>query len=260
MLWGIDESLLFFIAVAIFLGVIELGFRLGLRHRDDNDDAARTHITALQSALLGLLALLLGFTFAMAVSRFETRKTLVLEEANAIGKAFWRSQLIKTTRRDELAKQLKAYVASRVVFHLAASNEARVESAHAASTRIAQQIWQLASAIEAEDPRSSATTLFIQSVNDMIDVNEKRRVALENHVPEPVHHLLFLVAVGALAFIAYGSGLNGRRRIVSTGIFATLIAMVLTFIVDIDQPGSGLIVVSQESMLRLKATLDRSVL
>lgn len=84
----------------------------------------------------------------------------------------------------------------------------------------------------------------------------RRRVALENHVPEPVLTLLFIVSVGAIGFIAYGCGLGGRRRFVSTAIFATLIALVLTFIRDIDQPQSGLILVSQESMIRLKSTLE----
>ena len=145
MLLGVDEVILFFLGVAIFLAVIELGYRLGLGHRDASDDAGRTHITALQSALLGLLALLLGFTFAMAVSRFETRKTLVLEESNAIGKAYWRSQLIAPARRGELAKLLKDYVATRLEFHLAAADQARLDAANMASARIEQQLWAAAS-------------------------------------------------------------------------------------------------------------------
>jgi hypothetical protein len=76
-------------------------------------------------------------------------------------------------------------------------------------------------------------------------------------VPEPVFYLLFIVTSGAMAFIAYGTGLQKRRRLISTGLFATLISLVLTFILDIDQPASGVITVSQESMLRMKATLEQ---
>ena len=81
MLLGIDEVVLFFLGVAVFLAVIELGYRFGLRHSAEDDAALKSHTSVLQSALLGLLALLLGFTFAMAVSRFDLRRTLVLEES-----------------------------------------------------------------------------------------------------------------------------------------------------------------------------------
>ena len=83
MLREIDETYIFFICVVVFLAIIELGFRLGRRQRRGAaDEAAKTHIGGLQTALLGLLALLLGFTFAMSVTRFEARKNLVLEEAS----------------------------------------------------------------------------------------------------------------------------------------------------------------------------------
>jgi hypothetical protein len=76
-------------------------------------------------------------------------------------------------------------------------------------------------------------------------------------VPEPVLDLLFIVPVGALGFIAYGSGLSGHRRFGSTSIFAVLIAVVLIFIRDIDQPLTGSIQVSQDSMIRLNTTLEQ---
>jgi hypothetical protein len=251
-----DERWLLLWVTLVFLVVIEACYRLGVRHRDADEDAARSHISGLQGALLGLLALLLGFTFAMAVSRFDARKSLVLEEANAIGKAYWRAQLLQRPERKDLGRLFDDYVASRIQFHRAQENSTEIESASAASVRIAQQIATLGNAIQTADP-SLVTTLFMQAVNDMVDVNEKRRVALENHVPEPVMVLLFLVATASIAFIAYGTGLHGRRRVVSTGLFAAMIALVLTFIVDIDQPRSGLLTVGQESMLRLKATLEQ---
>ena len=71
-------------------------------------------------------------------------------------------------------------------------------------------------------------------------------VVLENHVPVAVNYLLLIVSVGALGFIAYGTGLDRKRRAISTGIFASLIVLVLTFIVDMDRPQSGLITISQE--------------
>lgn len=252
---GNQEIALFFIAVAIYAVVIELGFRLGLRHRPNEDPGDRSHVTGLQSALLGLLALLLGFTFAMAVSRYETRKSLVLEESNAISKVYWRTQLAQEAQRRELALLLRDYVAARLAFHSGDEDAARHAEQNAATSKLEQQIWSGVAALQPQGG-TATTALFIQAVNDMIEVNEKRRVADENHVPEPVLHLLFVVSVGAIAFIAYSCGLSGRRRYVSTLIFAVLIAFVLTFIRDIDQPNGGIITVDQGSMLRLKDRLD----
>ncbi|WMD20301.1 hypothetical protein RAS12_27455 [Achromobacter seleniivolatilans] len=258
MLRNLDESLLFVVGVIVFLVIIELCFRLGRKQRKPADEAHKTHITALQTALLGLLALLLGFTFAMSVTRFETRKNLVLEEANAIGNAYWRSQLIAPAVRDEIARLLLDYTAAALEFHHADNDTPRFDAANATARRIERQIRALA-ASTADNPPSISTIMFIQAINEMAQVNEKRRVALENHVPEPVFYLLFIVSMGSVAFIAYGTGLYGRRRLVSTGLFAALISLVLTFIVDIDQPASGLIQVSQESMVRMKATLEQKL-
>jgi hypothetical protein len=252
----IDEVYIFFICVAVFLTVIELGYRLGRKLRRASDESAKAHIGALQTALLGLLALLLGFTFAMSVTRFETRKNLVPEEANAIGNAYWRSQLLPPAAREPIAALLREYADTALEFHDADNDSARLALAGAASRRIERQIRSTAAGV-LESPPSMASVLFIQAINDMAQVNEKRRVALENHVPEPVFYLLFIVTTGAMAFIAYGTGLQKRRRLISTGLFATLISLVLTFILDIDQPASGLIQVNQDSMLRIKATLEQ---
>lgn len=259
-MFGAHEIALFFVAVAIYLVVIEAGFRLGLRHRHPDDEGGRSHVTGLQSALLGLLALLLGFTFAMAVNRYDLRKSLVIEEANAISKVYWRSQLAPEPQRTELARLLRDYVAARVKLHEIEEDPAELAAQDAATDKLEQEIWARAAALQGPGSGAASTgTLFIQAINDMIDVHEKRRVALENHVPEAVLNLLFAVSAGAIGFIAYASGLSGRRRYVSTVIFAILIAFVLTFIRDIDQPQAGLVTVGQDSMVRLKDRLDATL-
>ena len=259
-MFGDLELALFLAAVAIYLVVIEAGFRLGLRHRVPDDDGHRSHVTGLQSALLGLLALLLGFTFAMAVSRYDQRKSLVLEEANAISKVYWRSQLTPEPYRRELGKLLRDYAAMRVEAHEGDEDPARLAKLGARAEHLEREIWARAAALQGQGGGPMSTNaLFIQAINDMIDVNEKRRVALENHVPEAVLNLLFVVSAGAIGFIAYSCGLSGRRRYISTAIFATLIAFVLTFIRDMDQPQAGLVTVSQESMLRVKERIDAAV-
>lgn len=257
MLYGISETGLGLAALAAFLVVIEVGFRLGLRSRAGSDDATKIHVGALQAALLGLLALLLGFTFAMAVSRFDTRKALVLEEANAIGTAYLRGQLLPPPHRQEIATLLEAYVAARLALYETAEPR-RLDEAQVMAARLAARLWTVTAAVTAQDPRSVTAGLFVQSLNDVFDLKEKQRTALQNHVPEVVLHLLLTVSVVALGFVAYGAGLTGQRRHVSTSVVAVLIALVLVTILDIDRPRRGLIKVSQESMVRLQESLRGS--
>ncbi|MGF6284740.1 hypothetical protein [Pseudomonas silensiensis] len=255
--WGLDEIILFFIVVAIFCVVLELAFRLGRHHRAHSNDSTRSHLTVLQTALLGLLALLLGFNFAMATSRFEARKTLIQEEVTVIGATYLRTKLLPSDLRGKMSALLKDYVSARIEFMRAGTDEKLLKLASESSRTIEDQLWSLAAAAEAQSETTTTMNLVIQSLTDVYNVNEKRRAALDNHVPATVINLLFVVAIGALGFIAYSYGLGHRRRHGSTTLFAILIAMVFTLILDLDQPRSGFIRVGEESMLRLQEDLNR---
>lgn len=255
MLWGVEEFSLFAAAFAGLFIALEGGYRIGRCKRSDGDEEGRAHIGALQAAVLGLLALLLGFTFAMAVSRFDTRKALVLDEANAIGTAYERARFLPRPIRDKVERLLLAYVVARLDFYEAGTDSFRLEAASGAAARLAEEMWSLTEAALAQDSRSITTALFIQALNEVSDIREKRLVAMDDHVPETVIYLLFTVSLVALGLIAYNCGLAGRRRMLSNTVFALLIALVLTTILDIDRPRRGLIKVSHESLVRLKAAL-----
>lgn len=259
MLSRINEFVLFFVTFGAFVVAIELGFRLGLRDRAQSDDRAMDHIKALQVALLGLLALLLGFNFAMAASRFDTRKALIQEEVNTIGTTWLRAQLLPAPLQQEICELLKQYVSARIEFMSAGIDAAGLESVNDKASSIEAQIWKLTRATVAEGKGDPQVLLLVESLNDMVNVKWKRRAVLDNHVPEPVLHLLFIVAVGALGFISYGYGLTGRRRHGSTVIFALLIALVLLTILDFDRPRGGFIRVDDDAMVRLQKALDQNI-
>jgi hypothetical protein len=256
MIWHIDETFLLIVAFALFVMVIEISFRLG-RRSSQKDDDGKTHVGALQAAALVLLALLLGFTFSMAVSRFDASKRLLLDETSAIGNTALRARFLPEQERREAMALLKKYVSARIDYYDAGVDRGRLEAANAAAAQIEERLWALTVAAGAAEAQSFPIGLFIQSVSELIDDNEKRRVAFENHVPEAVIFLLFFVSLVALGFVAYGCGLSGQRRFVMNLIFAMLIAMVITIILDIDRPRRGLVQVRQDSMIRLRETLDR---
>jgi hypothetical protein len=114
--YNLNLLLIFLVSTGALLLFTELGFLLGRKAGRTTSDRARSQIGAIQAAILGLLALLLGFTFAMAMSRFDIRKQLVLDEANAIGTTYLRTQLLPEPQRQELAELLRRYVRVRLEF------------------------------------------------------------------------------------------------------------------------------------------------
>ena len=256
MMWSIPEFVLALVFLAGFLAAIEGGFRLGLRRSGRGDESDRNHLGALQAAVLGLLALLLGFTFFMSVSRFDTRKALVLEEANAIGTTYLRARFLPAEQQEPAQGLLRAYVTARLAFFDAGIDKARIAKANADATAIESQLWALAVTATERDPHAVSLGLFIQALNDMIDIQEKRQTALDNHVSEPVLYLLLVASIMAMGLLGHGCGLDRRRRFPSNALFALLIVLVLVTILDLDRPRRGLIEVSQDSMARLAATLE----
>src|SRR5271156_5184827 len=105
-----DEFLITLAALALFIIAIEIGFRRGRAVREGLDDPTKSQLSTLQGAVIGLLALLLAFSFAMAEGRFDARQSLVVEEANAIGTAYLRSQLLPEPYRDEIKNSLRGYL------------------------------------------------------------------------------------------------------------------------------------------------------
>jgi hypothetical protein len=256
-LWGINEFAFLLVVFLSFLGIAELSFRHGRRHLGRDDDGGRAHVTSLQNAVLALLGLLLGFTFAMGVSRYDARKLLVVEEANAIDTSFLRAQFLPMPQRQEAEKLLKDYVVARIAFHDAGVDPIAVEKTGAAAARIESLLWKMTVALSHDDPHSLPVSLFVESLNAAFDAKEKRRAAFDNHVPDAVIFLLFAVALAAIGFVAYGCGLAGRRRFGSNAVLALLIAMVFTIILDIDRLRRGTTQISQGSIVRLKQTLDQ---
>ena len=256
MLLELDLPFLLIVSIAIFLIAIEVGYRLGRRRQDKSDEPDKSHTNALQGAVLGLLALLIGFTFAMSVSRFDNRRTVIVDQANAIGTAELRSRLLASPHREAAAPLFREYVETWLRYRAAGTDMAAVKAADQRVGAIEGQLWNIVREATTADPHSLPASLFTSAMNDMIDMHEKRHRSLADRVPDAVIWLLFAVSTLALGQVAYSSGLRGRRSEVANVTFAFVIALVLVIILDIDRPRRGLIQVSQDSMIRLQQSLN----
>ncbi|MBS2032709.1 MAG: hypothetical protein JST54_32850 [Deltaproteobacteria bacterium] len=237
-------------------GAAELGYGLGGRERGKAEP--RALLMSVLGAVLGLLALLLGFTFSMAALRFEARKQLEVDEANAIGTLFLRSGLLPEPERAAALPLVREYVEAQVTFYEAGVQPEQLAPVDARLNALQDQLWALAVAASAADPRAIPTGLFVQALNDTIDLHGKRLAAMENHVPEAALLMLCVVAMLGAGLTGFAAGTDPRSDRAMAVIVAFLIVLVIGLIVDLDRPRRGIITVGEASMLRLQQTLKTS--
>lgn len=257
-LYRINELIIILCLFVTLLVITELGYRQGLAASEDYEDAGKTQLSTLQGAVLGLLALLLAFSFAMAEARFEERRALVVDESNAIGTVYLRSQMLAEPYRGDIARLLRDYVDARLNFFYAGVDPVKLKDAASRAEQLQKELWDEAVAATQKYPHPVPSGMFITSLGDAYDVYEKREAARENHVPEIVLWLLFVVTIGAMEFVGYVCGVEKCRSHSRTMVIAVLLSLVILVIVDLDRPRRGLIEVSQESMLELRATMKPS--
>jgi hypothetical protein len=258
LLYRVSGLQLFLILIALLMVSSLSGSLAGRRKRELVSDDVKSQVSALQGSLLGLLALLLGFTFSMTVSRYDLRKQLILEEANAIGTTYLRAGLLPAPYASQAIELLREYVGIRVALSESGGDEtsrSTLQAANEKAEKLHNQLWSVARGVESLQPRSVATGLFIQSLNEVIDLHAKRLIALDNHVPEPVILMLWSVGLLSMGLTSYSCSLAGWRHYLATFMMALLIASVIGLIMDLDRPQRGFIRVSQKSMLMLQESM-----
>lgn len=247
---------LLFVSMAI---AIELGYRVGLARKATANDAARAHVNAIQASIMGILALLLGFTFSLSLQRFDSRSEAVVDEANAIGTTWLRAQLLPSELRDEAGALLAHYVDLRVAENSIALSSRSERAALLAQAGEAQNaLWAQARRAVAIDPGPATSGLYIQSLNETIDSFGRRNAALDRHVPELVLLVLYASFLLAGAILGFSCGIAGHRQSLATYLMVALIVVLVFIILDLDRPRRGLIEVSQQSLLELQATVHRN--
>jgi hypothetical protein len=245
---------IFVVSVVAILAAGEVGRRFAGRAKSGRHG---NNISTLEAAVLGLLALMISFTFAMALSRYEARRVAILNEANAISTTALRARLLPAPHNKEVLGLLRDYVQIRLgtMAHIDSSQEMNAETAKASN--IQEALWQQAKAVAGKDNAMVPTGIFIQSLNEMIDDQEKYLVETLHRLPNIVLFTLYGVAAVSIAFAGYAAGLDAQRSRVPVAIMGILICLVILLIQDIDRPTSGFIIVSQQPMLDAAASLSR---
>ena len=245
---------LFPITVVVVFLSLEVGYRVARYRRRRSEEEKETTVGAMVGATLGLLAFMLAFTFSLAASRFDDRRQVVLEESNAIGTTYLRAATLPEPIRTDTRNLLREYVDVR----LEAARAGNVAEAIPRSEELLNSLWSRAVTATEQD-RSPVTALFVQSLNDVIDLHSKRvMVAVRSRVPAAIWIVLYSLAILAMAAMGYQEGLTSTRRSVAVLALVLGFSAVLVLIADLDRPGQGMLRVSQQSMVDLQNSISVS--
>ncbi len=181
-------------SAGIFFGMLlfsEIGRRLGLKQLKHDANGLASGVGAAESAVFGLLGLVIAFTFSGAASRFEDRRHLITQEANAIGTAYLRIDLLASDAQPEIRALFRRYLDLRTASYQNAENTAALKTKLDNTAALQAEIWRktLTASRKPNEPVSSAT-LLIPALNDMIDITTTRAMATQNHPPFVVFYCL----------------------------------------------------------------------
>jgi hypothetical protein len=250
--FSINQPLFFFLLVFVILLIAGwIGSWLRSRYTETLDPSSSSFKT-LESSVLGLLALLLGFSFAMAVSRYDARKDLEVGEANAIGTTWLRAATLDEPARSTEQALLKEYVAVRLQFVSAGTDPAAIADCLAKTGAVQDKLWSVA-ATDASAHRDAITGLFVATLNDTIDFSEKRTAAWENRIPGAAWLLLVFMSAVASALVGIGTTARSRALLL---VLPVVVGAVLMLIADLDSSRGGFVQVQQKSMERVAAQVN----
>lgn len=244
--------LLILSAVAL-LGILvffEVGRKLGVSRIKQDPNGLASGVGTSEGAIFALLGLLIAFTFTGAASRFEERRHLIVEEANDIGTAYLRIDLLAAEDQPAMRELFKQYTEQRLKSYREIRNFESITANQAASAAMQLDIWR-AAITAGKNPSASAdaTKLLLPALNAMIDITTTRTVAGRNHPPIAIYYLLFGLSLIAAMLIGYGTAPNKGRIWLHKAAFALVITTTIYIIIDLEYPRLGLIRIDADDQI-----------
>jgi hypothetical protein len=245
---------------ALFVGLLaflEVGHRVGLRDEARNPGRRREGAGAVEGSVFGLLGLLLAFSFGGAAGRFQERNRLVVQEANNIGTAWLRIDLLPAPEQPAMRALFRRYLDSRLATYARLPDLEAALAELRTTTAIQGEIWTLAVAQTAADQNPNVARLLLPSLNEMFDIVTTRTRAGFVHTQPVIQAYLMIVAL--LGALLAGYSLSSvTRRLWYFVLYALMTAGTLYVIIDFDHPRMGLIRVDRaDQVLKdLRATMN----
>ncbi len=245
-------AILFVVLLALLTASTAIG-ALVLRRIRPIPSESRDDFNIVQSATLTLLALLIGFTLSMAVGRYDQRKNLEEEEANAIGTEYLRADLIEGPDTDKVKALLVRYLDQRLLYYRTRDRDQLAEI-ETATAQVEDEMWKLVRGV-ARDKPTPVISLVVAGMNDVINSQGYAEAAWLNRIPVSAWGLMLIIAFFSTLMQGYGTRTETSRAVM---FFLPLtVSLSLALISDIDSPRGGLIRVVPQNLMSLAASLHR---
>ena len=228
---------------------LETGRRFGARRRVAAPDGKETSAPAIDGAIFALFGLLIAFTFSGAMSRFEHRRDQIVDEANAIGTAWLRVDLIPAEAQPQVRDLFREYVRSRIKTYQNISDLKVAMAEYDRSQALQGEIWGRAVPSVRSTRDTAAIWLVVQSLNDMFDMATSRLHASRTHVPAPILGLLFALALASALVVGYESAEDQQPSWFRRSMFAVVIAVCIFVTLDLEHPRIGIIRIDEADRL-----------
>ena len=228
----------------LFVGMmicLDIGYRLGTPPDSAGSDLTHEGVGAIEAAVFALLGLLLGFSFAGATSRLDARRDLIVKEANAIGTAYLRLDLLPANEQPAMRKLFSDYLDARLSAYQKLPDVAAANQEFTHADQLQKDIWSGAVAAYNSTHSEAIERTVLPAINDMIDVTTSRTVALHTHLPALIFALLITVALLSGLLAGFAMAKRRTRSWMHTILYAFVVSITIYAVLDLDYPRGGVI-------------------
>ena len=236
----------FLVTVVAVLIAAEIGFRIGMWLQRRDPSSEKTPMAgAVVGGMLGLMAFLLAFTIGIVINQQNGRKEMVVTEANAVGTAYLRAGFLGEPDRTSTRDLLREYVELRLAV---AEDLGLFDSGLKRSEEIHSELWSIVEDNVNQGKESATMALFVDSINEVIDVHTLRLTAFELRLPRLLGIVLYAATFLSFLLVGVSHSADGKRDPLAMLLFALAFVAVLMIVVDLDRPQQGLLTVSQTAL------------
>lgn len=256
--YSVDASIIALLLVAVMMAAGEIGYRVGLHRQRRVGDSGRGHFGAVQGSILGLVALLLGFTFSLSSQRYEARRQLLMADANVLGALSLQSAILPDAERVVFKRTLREYLEVRTQADLLHGDLAleRLPERIQHTDELHARMWAQMCSLATRQPPVVGSDAMLSLLREASAINRQRIYAFLGRVPLAVMALLFAAALIAMSAVGLVGGLGKYRGMTARTLLAILLGGTVFIILDLDQPRHGLIQIDQTPLLRVKAAIE----
>ena len=257
--YSLDASVIVLIVIVAMLVAAEVGYWIGLRRHVHVGDMGRGHFGAVLGAMLGLVALMLGFTFNISLQRYETRRQLVMADANALNAVFLQSGMIPKPGGKEFKRRLRQYIDLRTDTAGLKAEITQEELAPivAQTEELHHQMWEQVRMMAQANPPVTGMDTMMTLLSNAQSINRQRIFAYQGRVPAAIIGLLLGASIIAMVAVGLAGGLGQYRGMTARILLTLLLSGAIFIILDLDQPRRGLMPLDQGPMLQIRGIIDR---